>query len=440
MNPITLESLHNNEHFLRAVGRMGGHQDVIVGHPIQTQEGTTLMRRGAHVNGDFHSTLMGQHLGISPDNNLLAEKVVDVPTLEAQVLYLAAAHPLGRKLTSALKGAHHMIEPLRHMPWPHPASFKMTVMRDQMPDLFEHSVLMMMVSLYLTIRRSMSQTDQVNVAAAALMHDIGMLYLPEHWANTSHRMSAQELRELTTHPTIGMLAVREMKVYSVEVERAIAEHHERLDGSGYPNRLQDRQISPLGEVLMLAEVISAMYAKFIDSPEHHLSLMLRINHHRFDADLTRHAFSLMGTDVPPPGHVDYKPADMRHGVALISGIYQRWAQCKKALPPQWSTQAGAEICAFVDAKLGELERSLAEAGIHPHQQADWMDILENDPTAMSEVMLTLREALREIDTCAQGCINRWPFLLHPATTRIGQSVRDWLDAVHATHQQRSRGL
>ena len=71
--------------------------------------------------------------------------------------------------------------------------------------------------------------------------------------------------------------------YSKEIVRAIVEHHERLDGSGYPRGLAGDALSPLGRVLALAEVVTAMFDGDAPLPEQRVSLLLRINPRRYDA-------------------------------------------------------------------------------------------------------------------------------------------------------------
>jgi len=56
---------------------------------------------------------------------------------------------------------------------------------------------------------------------------------------------------------VGRLLIEQLTNYPAEVARAVAEHHERLDGSGYPHRLQREQVSPLGRLLAVTEGVLA---------------------------------------------------------------------------------------------------------------------------------------------------------------------------------------
>ena len=104
-----------------------------------------------------------------------------------------------------------------------------------------------------------------------------------------------------------MLMLKDAGVYPRSVEIAVLEHHERMDGSGYPRGLPGAEISPMGRILLLAEVVTAFYEKYTDMPAQRLSLVLRLNHRKFPAALVAHVLPLLQEDVArdsalmPPG-------------------------------------------------------------------------------------------------------------------------------------------
>jgi HD-GYP domain-containing protein (c-di-GMP phosphodiesterase class II) len=61
-------------------------------------------------------------------------------------------------------------------------------------------------------------------------------------------------QQLVVHPHVGQLLLSQLTNYPARRWRApMAEHHERLDGSGYPHALQARRVSPLGRLLAVTE-------------------------------------------------------------------------------------------------------------------------------------------------------------------------------------------
>lgn len=424
---LSSASLINDPQYLQAVSHLAETQEVVAGAAIYASTGLKLLDAGARIDHRLYERLKLHQLPIPIDDQLKVQNAVDIPSLEAQVMLLSGSTALGRELSAHLGEQQYMLmEVLRHMQWPQQASFKMTVMRHHLPELFEHSILMMMSAVFLAVKQRLSVPDCAELAAAALLHDVGMLYMPPSWKNVKHKLTAQERKQLAAHSITGTLVVRETGVYSRRVEDAVLEHHERLDGSGYPRHVKGDAISPWGRILMLAEVMSAFYSKFSDMPAQRLSLMLRMNHNRFDATLTQHVYDLLAENTATPaGSASHTSAEVRQVVATLGAVMQHWVLCKRKLPEVWQHLPGAAAVSYVDTRMQSLEKSLAESGSHPRQQADWLQMFEEDPSSMQELVLINKEALWQIESCVEACARQWPHMLQPQGP-LDAIIEDWL--------------
>lgn len=90
----------------------------------------------------------------------------------------------------------------------------------------------------------------------ALIHDIGMLAIPQEIIEAPRKLEAEEVRQLRTHVEIGEQVLRD-RMKSDVVNIAMA-HHERCDGSGYPHRLKDMQMNTPQRILQVADVVTAL--------------------------------------------------------------------------------------------------------------------------------------------------------------------------------------
>lgn len=425
---LNASTLHNDAHFLRAVTDMADSQEVVADSAIYSESGIKLLDKGGRIDSRLYELLIQHRLVTSIDEQLSTRDVVDRNCLEAQVLLLSGSTQLGQLLAQHMGERHHLLlEALRHLKWPQSVSFKMTVMRHQMPELFEHSVLMMMVAVFLGRQQGMEPPECADLAAAALLHDVGMLYMPPNWLNPQHKLTPQEHRQLAAHSITAMLVVQGAKVYPRAVADAVLEHHERLDGSGYPRNTKGDEVGAWGRILMLAEVVSAFYSKFSDMPAQRLSLMLRMNHNRFDAELVQHVFALLAQAVPAAADtaVTHTSVEVREVIATLGAVFQHWTACKRKFPSQWQALPGGRAGVYVDLRMQALEKSLAESGSHPRQQADWLRMFEEDPSSMGELVLINKEALWQVNHCIEACVRRWPQLLQPRTT-FDAVMHDWL--------------
>ena len=155
------------------------------------------------------------HLGIKKLMALIGGSVGGMQVLQWCVAYpemVRAAIPL------ATTGRHS----------PQAIAFKLTVMREQRSDLYQHSLQMTLVAIFLALKNGWTERECVPLATAALLHDVGMLYMDPVWTDPDHRLSGEERKHLVAHSVTAMLVVRSTELYSRAVEIAVLEHHEVL--------------------------------------------------------------------------------------------------------------------------------------------------------------------------------------------------------------------
>ncbi len=97
--------------------------------------------------------------------------------------------------------------------------------------------------------------DQLRMAA--VIHDIGKMYIPTDILSKPGKLTYIEYDLIKTHPHYGYDIVNGMDFPAV-VAQAILQHHERLDGSGYPGKLKGAEIIPEARILAVADVVEAM--------------------------------------------------------------------------------------------------------------------------------------------------------------------------------------
>jgi putative nucleotidyltransferase with HDIG domain len=103
------------------------------------------------------------------------------------------------------------------------------------------------------MRLSDSATDSIELAA--LIHDVGLIGLDEVERDT---LTQQDLTRLHDHPNLGAAMMRELPNRSVV--QIVKHHHERFDGTGYPDGLKGRRIPIGARIVGLAEVFDSLRA------------------------------------------------------------------------------------------------------------------------------------------------------------------------------------
>ncbi|MFO7883118.1 MAG: PAS domain S-box protein [Kosmotogaceae bacterium] len=92
---------------------------------------------------------------------------------------------------------------------------------------------------------------------ASMIHDIGKTSIPQEILTKPGKLTKIEFNLIKEHPTIGYEMFKKHN-FPWSIEKFIYEHHERLDGSGYPRGLKGDEISLEGKILAVADVVEAM--------------------------------------------------------------------------------------------------------------------------------------------------------------------------------------
>jgi putative nucleotidyltransferase with HDIG domain len=96
-----------------------------------------------------------------------------------------------------------------------------------------------------------------SMRTAALLHDIGKMVVPAEILSKPGRLSETEMLLIRQHATAGAAIVDDIDFES-DIAEMIRQHHERLDGSGYPSGLRGEDILPEARVMAVADVVDAM--------------------------------------------------------------------------------------------------------------------------------------------------------------------------------------
>jgi HD-GYP domain-containing protein (c-di-GMP phosphodiesterase class II) len=96
-----------------------------------------------------------------------------------------------------------------------------------------------------------------DIRIGSLLHDIGKIGIPDSILLKTSTLNLEEHELMRGHPRTGVNILSQVKLLD-PMRPAILEHHERLDGSGYPAKLTDKQISWMGRIVAVADVFDAM--------------------------------------------------------------------------------------------------------------------------------------------------------------------------------------
>ncbi|MBN1759399.1 MAG: HD domain-containing protein [Chitinispirillaceae bacterium] len=127
------------------------------------------------------------------------------------------------------------------------------------PVEYIHSVNVSVLMIGFASALGYSRSELIDVGVGGILHDIGKIRFPGELLQKHGSCTRQELELFKKHPAMGIEIVRMSRTpVSPIVLSIIGQHHERINGSGYPEHLREKQIEPLAMVCALADMYDSL--------------------------------------------------------------------------------------------------------------------------------------------------------------------------------------
>ncbi len=124
--------------------------------------------------------------------------------------------------------------------------------------LYQHSFQVTLYSLAIAKEMGYSYEDLKVIGIGAMLHDVGKLLVPSEILLKPGRLTDEEFEIMKQHTRFGFDILRNLHSVSLIVAHCAFQHHERLDGSGYPRGLVDEEVHPFAKIIGVADVFDAV--------------------------------------------------------------------------------------------------------------------------------------------------------------------------------------
>jgi putative nucleotidyltransferase with HDIG domain len=124
-------------------------------------------------------------------------------------------------------------------------------------DIYRHSVCVAFYSLAIAMEMSMLDTRLDTLCQAALLHDIGMIRIPKEVLKKTGTLSDEEKQVMQMHPKHSFDILQTFG-FPAETCTIVIEHHERYDGTGYPNQLTNDKVHTMAKIIAVSDVYDAL--------------------------------------------------------------------------------------------------------------------------------------------------------------------------------------
>jgi putative nucleotidyltransferase with HDIG domain len=131
---------------------------------------------------------------------------------------------------------------------------------------YRHTLLVTGYAVSFAQYLGMREEDQRRVARAALLHDVGMAFVPVSILDKTAELTPEESNIVAGHARLGYDALRKQGGFPTEVHDVVLHHHELLDGTGYPEGLSGDRISDIVRIITLVDTYATLVEARGDMP------------------------------------------------------------------------------------------------------------------------------------------------------------------------------
>lgn len=123
---------------------------------------------------------------------------------------------------------------------------------------FKHSVDVATIAMILGKQQGLSKQQVYELGVSGLLHDVGKTRIPIEILNKPARLNDDEFAIMKQHSVYGYHMLEKKGEFNKEICYAVLQHHEKINGKGYPLGFNEKQITPYAKILSVADIYDAL--------------------------------------------------------------------------------------------------------------------------------------------------------------------------------------
>lgn len=421
--------MHNDSFYLKNLLALSDKFAIETIRPVTADNGIKLIDSGVRLSRQMYEKLVLHKIAPPIDECLAVADGLSLDTIKDDLQQFMASHPCMAQLLDDGDG-QKLMAMVSGLPFSSLASVKLTLLKEQLPHVYHHSLGVAVIAFVLAAHTYRDDPTNLPLAfAAGLFHDIGILHIDPSALDSMTSLGERKLKQIYAHPVIGHLVLERLSELPATVAIAVLEHHERLDGSGYPKGVSAESLSMPGQILAVAEVVATLFEKFpAGMLAKSLHVILRLNHGKLNRENIRHLIDLVmrlpvGRDQMET--VEPSSGDMLANLVKLSIGIQTWSDIVSHL----GSLASVEL---INRRITQLERNLAALGIDL-QYWQMIDFgLNEDPGVIRELAIAAEEGNWQLTAIANEVIRKWD-RLRPDNLAIQAEIWNWACEITGHH-------
>lgn len=248
-----------NRHSLEAIVRLSERFDIRATRDVVDAQGVTLWRCGTRVSHAWRERLLGRRLRTPLEASLGVDAGMSISLIVEDSRALITEIPILAALTRAAGNAlDDALNALQTVNIPAPLGLLLTTLRTLRPRDYRASLATLIVATVLTHRAGLSAHESEHIVLAALLADIGEMFIDPDILDRNRKLGPSEWKSVTRHPVLGAEFLKAFTPFPASVTDGVLRHHERFNGRGYPFQVSGEHLGLRHTVLGAADTVAAI--------------------------------------------------------------------------------------------------------------------------------------------------------------------------------------
>jgi len=366
------------DHYVSHLNIVNITNTVTVSGDIVDAQGEVIVKKGTEVTPELAQQILSQSLQKPLDTSITLEQSIGADQLYKDLTALAesyqqfGASELLEVEKQALKQCclHFGEYPLLMQ--------KITVLAQQLPEVYKSSLVTSLISLRIAQELRLSHETLLMVYLGGLMRDVGMLHIDPVIVNKGSRYTAEEWDALQSHVLIGRQILDRVQGLNKKIGLAVFEHHERINGTGYPQGKSGSQLSLEGQIIAMADSANAIFHKKVQPKGYRVKdclPVLQMVRHIYPADVINALLRVLNKNSHPPGRAlsDNEVSNRTRFLIVCQKAFSHWFNLIQQFVTQNFDHLDQQRSQQLRLMLEQLESTIRTSGLFSNEFREWLE-------------------------------------------------------------------
>lgn len=264
----------------------------------------------------------------------------------------------------------------------------LTVLALRAPAIYFQGIFCALAGLAIALKLNLNAKEQQTIFIAGLFHDIGFLYLAPELREKTQGFTSEQWKALQAHPIIAQRFLDYVPDLPKEIGMAIMDHHERIDGTGYPRHIFGDKLSAASQIIAASDNIILNHNRYKEYGIHTHTLLLialKLSDNIYIESVYNATLVLFKYAAEPTAHAPHQVCAQK--LLMHQKMLQKQFEYIKLLSQQLNINSKDSQIRSVNAVMGRLAVAIIRSGILQPEQISWLESFTAELTPEQHISL-----------------------------------------------------